>query len=217
MSRLSNRARHCTGCRTSPNNGISARSATGSTKPRRSDGIADASNGPAIGFKWPAAVFPTPDARAQSTMHATASKAAARHGRKCATDGGGFMAGLDEPFNGRVDGSGINRGSTSAIKQRVEDRKGHDQCCSTGLCTAMPCILMLHGTGLPTTHIPCLRVIPLTYLKKKSCRASTNTLVCRATRPRKTPRITKIARGGCAILLLKEIEVEAEHEISDRT
>ena len=25
------------------------------------------------------------------------------------------------------------------------------------------------------------------------------------------------ARGGCAILLLKEIEVEAEHEISDRT
>ena len=190
LSRLSNRARHCTGCRTSPNNGFSARSATGSTEPRRSDGIADTSNGPAIGFKCPAAVFPTPDARAQCTMHATASKAAARHGRQCATDGGGFMAGLDEPFNGRVDGSGINRGSTSAIKQRVEDRKGHDQCCSTGLCTAMPsCILMLHGIRLPTTHIPCLRVIPLTYLKSLAEQARTRGF---AEQPRKTPRITKI-------------------------
>ena len=99
------------------------------------------------------------------------------------------MAGFDEPFNGRVDGSGINRGSTSAIKQRVKDRKGHDQCCSTGLCTAMPCILMLHGIRLPTTHIPCLHVIPLTYLKSLAEQARTRWF---AEQPRKTPRITTI-------------------------
>ena len=69
-------------------------------------------------------------------------------GRQCAAGDGGLTAaaGLGEARRG--DYSGIN-GGNRPIKERVEDRRGRDQRCSSGAV----CVLILHGTRLPTTHI----------------------------------------------------------------